>query len=291
MSQFGLEPFGPSPLGGPGLIEVQGIIASSVNELIAVFSEIPLSDDPEGFGSATNARNWTLVTIDPTVTAIDGTDVTPAGEGIPTYEPTIVGAFVDAGDPKQIRLRTDARLENRVLYDLTINGQVRGDDCEVLSGDLTHQIRGPRRGRPLVPRFIQEDRFRDWDNSLFPTDPNQPSGTWKITEHGDIGLHDEAASLRKRIWRRITASSGAFTYLRGYGVGIDIKAIARPGNVQSLMNEIARQCRLEPDVADAGAFGELDESAEGVSILRITVAVRRLEQRDTRLIFEVPTRV
>jgi len=287
MSIFGIAPFGTEdgPFGGFGLITILGVLPVSVNEFIVVFDKAPLADDAEGYNSATNVRNWLLVAVDPTITATDGSTHVPKGEVAPTLEPTLADAFVDEDDDTQIHLRTHVRLEAQVRYNVTALQPIEGADCEAFVGPDTFEFRARIPGPPLVPRFVQEDRFRDWSNDPFPRDPKQPESTWLIDATGDIDLHDEDDGLRKRVFRRLLAARGGFTHLPTYGVGPKIKSMARSGELQSLANDVAEQIRQEPDVEAAGADVTIVSDPGGNSIVQVEVFVSRREQRDSRFVF------
>lgn len=289
MSQFGAIPFGGQhgPFSGPGLISVLGVLPAAANELVVVFDVAPLADDTEGFNSGTNVRNYTLTAIDPTITAGDGSTHVPPGEFVPSRQPSLANAWQDEDDPTQVHLSTHVRLEPGVRYQLVVSTQIRGEDCEVFNGPTTWETRALRPGPPRVPRYVQEDRYRDWDNTLFPDDPDQPEGTWRFDDNADIGLHDEDESLKKRVMRRILSMQGEYAHIPAYGGNVRVKALARSGRLQELANEIAEQVRQEPDVLQASAEVNNSTDTRGRGIIEVEVFVRRSELRDSKFLYEL----
>lgn len=285
MSRFGLSPFGTDgPFGGPGLFSILGLIPAADNEVVAVFDAAPKADDPEGFDSATNRKNWDLQAVDPTIPSTSSSrSYVPTGEVVPTRAPVVVQAELVPGVDTQVRLYTDAKLEPRVRYTLEIQPPVRGDACETFSGPTSWGFRGLLLGgQPR--RYPLEDRYRDWANEFFPEDQDQPEATWTMESSRDIALHDSERSLRKRVLRRLLSLRSAFVFLPGYGLNPRIKALIRPGMLQQLVNAIPEQVGQEPDVLRAAATAE--EVAGGVVLVQIFV--QRREGRDSRFVFGFP---
>lgn len=291
MSQFGLAPFGDDgPLGGPGTISVLGVLPAASNEFIVVFDVAPRADDPEGFDSATNVKNWTLVAVDPTIqsTTIPGLVFIPKGEIVPTRTPKIASAFEDEDDPTQIHLKTDSGLEHNVRYEITMEAPIRGVGCETPFGETTVEFRALEPGPQRVSRFIQEDRFRDWANEFFPADPKQAEATWLLEDSGDIALHNSDKSLRKRIMRRLLGNRASFAHLPNYGAGRGIKALVRSGDVQGLANAAQEQVAQEPDVLQAAVTAQVRTTSTGDVVVALEIFVQREEAKDSRFLFEFP---
>lgn len=292
MSSLGTEPYGTTgPFGGPGLISILGVTPVAANEIVVAFDVEPKADDPYAFDTATNVKNWVLSPVDPQIqsTVPGNPPYLPKGSSeVPTRTPLIARAEQDSATVSQIHLFTDSRLETRVLYDLEIQPPIRGKDCEVQSGPTAFQFDALRPGPSRRARFIQEDRYRDWDNSFFPTATNQLAATWKLEDSGDIALHEADASLRKRILRRIVSSPGEFAHLPGYGVGVRVKALAKTGDVQNMANNVAAQVRQEPDVVQASCTAKVDVNVQGGSVILLQVFAERREAKDASFLFEFP---
>ena len=292
MSQFGLAPFGTGngPFGGPGVITIVGVLPVAANELIAVFDKRPTADDPGAFDSSTNLKNWTLTPIDPTIesTTVPGQTYVEKGKIVPTRTQLFADAFQDDDDGTQIHLTLDSRLEDGVVYELEALPAIIGEDCETLVGPTAFEFIGLRPGPSRRARFVQEDRFRDWDNDFFPADPKQPAGTWRLEDSGDIGLQNADKSLRKRILRRILTNPNGFKHLDNYGTNTRIKSLIRTGQVQALANAVQQQVALEPDVAAAAATARIANISGAGAVVALEVFVQRKDSRDSRFLFEFP---
>lgn len=260
-----------------------------MNEVIVVFDEEPLADDPAGFNSATNPKNWDIASVDPSIpsTADPSILYIPEGEVVPTYTPGIGECLQDEDDPKQIRVIMQGPLEGGVRYDVVAQPALRGDGCRAFAGEDTWRVRAPRRGPGRRSRYIQEDRYRDWAMEFFPDPKDQLGGTWRHDADGDIAIHDGDESLKKRIVRRIMTSRGDYAHLPNYGVDLQIKRLARAGQVQALVNEVGEQVRQEPDVLQAGVTATVLNTPNKHSI-ELQIFVRRRERFDSRFTFEVP---
>ena len=288
MSNFGLAPFSPSPFGGPGLITILGVLPAAANEVIVVFDKRPRADDPGAFDSATNPKNWTVTPIDPTIPSTDvpGLSYVPKGKIVPTRTQLVASASQDEDDPTQIHIFLDSRLENLVEYEVEALPSVIGEDCEVLVGPTVFQFFGLRPGPARRSRFVQEDRFRDWDNDFFPRD--RPGATWRLEDSGDIALQDADKSLRKRLLRRILSNPAAFAHLPDYGTNTRIKSLIKTGQVQALANAAQQQAAQEPDVLQAATTARVVNESAGGAVVALEIFVQRRDARDSRFLFEFP---
>jgi len=291
VSVFGATPFGPTPgpFGGPGTITLIGILPAGINEVIAVFDVAPLADDPEGFDSATNPKNWTMGAVDPSIVSTADPSVLyiPTSEIVPTYTPDVGEAVQDDETPEQIHLYMEGPMEALVRYLVTAEPALSGASCETLVGTTTRGFRAPDRGPRRRSRLVQEDRYRDWAFEFFPKDPKQPEATWRHEASGDIALHDGDASLKKRILRRMMTDRGAFSHMPDYGLQVHIKRLARNGNMQAMVNDISEQVRQEPDVQMVGVTATI-QNVPGRHSAEVQIFIRRRERFDSRFTFEVP---
>lgn len=289
MSNFPSDLF-PIPGGSTDLLYL-GLVPYASNRLLAFFSLVPLGDDPEGFDSVTNPKNWSVVAVDPQVPSV-GHPETPfvaEGEFVPSFTPEIGLVEVDDDDPKQVHLHFNTRLESRVRYQVTADTAIRTADCDLLTTPFVQEARGLFVGGGLTPRFVTQDTLRDFDLRYFPTDPLQPPGTFRFDTTGDIGIQSDDESLRKRILRRVSTDPRGFANLSaGYGVGLSVKSLARSGQIQQLANRVAEQVRLEPDVRDAGAEARLDIAADGTAIVNLSIRVVRSGRKESRFTLDVP---
>ena len=292
MSKFPQELFAqPTPDSGDDF-QFLGIVPYAMNEALAYMSQQVVDDDVSGFDSIVNPKNWSIVGIDPRIPLEQ--DPTrfyiPPDTGVPTFQPHIGQVFVDPDDPRQIHLVCNTPLEQRVIFEVTIGPLVRGLDCQTLLGDGTRSFKSLARGVGAVPRYVQDDIYRDFDMQFFPSDPRQPSSTWRFDSTSDIGIQPADESLRKRLLRRILSDVGGFKHLgRRYGVGLGVKTLARSGELQRLSNRVAAQAREEPDVATAVAEARVVLAADGSALVSLTVVVARIDGREARLEFAIPS--
>lgn len=288
MSKFPENLFDPgSPISF--VIKHLGVVPYRVNELLVYLDKVPVSDDPESFESATNINNWTIVPFDPSIPSAENPDkpFLDKRDRIATYQPEIGRAFVDEDDDKQIHLRFNTPLEDRVQYDVTPSG-IRTVNCDFIDG-ATKRVRALVRGLGSRPRITTEDVFRDFDLQFFPRDASQPESTWRIDSTGDIGIQSADESLKKRIYRRIMTKPGGFSHLGDdYGTRVDIKTLIRSGALQSLANRVAEQARSEPDVSEASCEVRLTFGSSGEAIVNILVSVARTDRRLSRFTISIP---
>lgn len=267
---FGLHPFGTGAFAGPGQIEVLGAYAVARNEVLAFTNVAPRADDPEGWDSATNPRNWALATLDPTVTSGGLSAVPePTPGAVPTRFPSIVQVDLDDDEETTLHLFTDVPLELRVRYRLSVVMMV-GSTGQTFVGPTDFLFRGLAPQRALA-RGVREplEPYRDLDTSR--------AGAFRFEPSGDIGVHAGNESLKKRVYRRILTDPGGFAHLPRYGAGLRVKAAMRNGTLQELANNLAEQIRREPDVAAASVTLDVDRE---LGIVEIRAFVQRVE--DTR---------
>lgn len=291
MSNFGIKPFGEDgAFGGPGLITILGLLTSADNELIVVFDREPLADDPGGFDSVTNVKNWVLSAVDPRIVSTADPTVLylEAGDVVPSLFPSIQSAYLDDEDETQLHLVTDANLEHGVRYQLEAQPPIRGVACEELAGPTTVEIRGLKAGEPARPRFVQQDLYRDLAYEFFPRDRTTPVLNYRLTAAGDLALHGADESLRKRIMRRLQTRPGAFAHLPGYGLVAGVKRLGRSGELQRLANAAADQARQEPDVEAAAASIELIADDQGRQVVQVRLRVKPVAREQRVLLFEQP---
>lgn len=272
-----------------------GLVPYGANRMLAYFSDELVGDDPEGFDSVTNVRNWAVSAVDPTIPRVQDPDnpFVPAGEAVPRYTPEIGQVTVDDDDARQIHLWFNTRLEPRVRYQITAGSALRTEDCDTLETGTpftdTQEARGLFVGAGPSPRFVTQDTLRDFDWRYFPRDPQQPASSWRFDTTSDIGIQSEDESLRKRLLRRITARRRGYRNLpETYGLDLDVKTLARSGRIQELANKVAEQARLEPDVRDAGAEARLTLAADGTAVVEITIRAIRKGRRESRFVLDVP---
>lgn len=285
MSIYGIDPLGSGlgPAGGPGLITVLGVLPESNNRFVVIFDREPESLDPQSFASATNEENYTLAAIDPAVVTGNGDIFVPSGEVVPTREPYSATAEVDSVDPKQIVVATDAALESRVRYSVTISTSIKGKNGETFAGPTVFEFRALRYAPPKNRLVISEERYRDFDY-VINAGTDQKNQVYRIEDNGDIAIQPASISLRKRIYRRVFTDPGGLSWAPGYGAGIRVKRLAKAGSSQSLANLINEQIQAEPDVAYAGTSVSVDRTTAG-TFINVESRVQRTDAREVRVVF------
>lgn len=285
MSRYGEAPV-PISTPATGFYDViSPALPLGSSEALVICNRVLMQDDPEGFNSVTNPTNWTITPVDPRITKADGTFQVPEGEVVPRVaNPEIAFIEVDEDYANQYRVFTVTPMEDRVRYTFELSDTVRSVDCEDLAIDSA-SYRAVNRGLPPVPRWVQTDELRDFAMTYFPNDERQPPSTWRFDTSGDIGIQNNLQSLQKRIYRRLTTKPGGFRHLgTGYGVDLKLKTLFRSGRAQEIANEIARQCRLEPEVVDAGVSVKM-ELAGGANYLRVSIRVLREDRQTGKFTF------
>lgn len=290
MSKFPKTLFTSSTADASDEFRFLGVVAHAQNEALAYVSQDLIVDDPEGFDSATNPSNWTVVARDPRVPSVADPSIThvPADTGVPTYTPEIGEILVDDDDTRQLRLRFNTFLEPRVVYDVTIGSSVRGVGCRSPAGALERSFKSLFRGIG-APRFVQDDIYRDWDMRFFPDDRRQGVATWRLDSTTDIGIQPAAASLEKRILRRLLAAPGEFSHLGPtYGIHMSVRRLARAGELQSLASRAAEQIRQEPDVRDARVDVRLDFGQDGSILADLHCRAQLVDGQEAAFDVQVP---
>lgn len=271
MSAFGIDPFGTSPLGGPGNLGVLGVLPAGNSQFIIVFDRVPKTKPATRPGSALNLTNYSLAPIDPSILTGNGELWIPRGETVPTRSPIIAEIVQDEDDDKQFVATTDVLLEPNVRYQLDISAAICGVGEEDFFGDTVFLFRAP--GLPRIARTPgerSEDRYRDFDYGIVDDDGNS---AYRQDSNGDIAIQNSSLSLKKRIQRRLLTPPGGFAWTAAYGTFPGLKTLVKPGQLQALANRIAEQVRQEPDVADASAQTVLSRNAQG-SFVDVTIFVR-----------------
>lgn len=288
MSVLGLSPLGTDlgPFGGPGLVTVLGVVPLSMTDLAIVFDRPVFAVDDATPDTAVRAANYELSTVDPTITASDGTTVVPKGERVPTRSPYIARAALDDIDPAIVVLTTDFDMESLVRYTVRVIGAIRGVNGESLAGPLEFGVRAPRRPRIAGEVYVTVDRYRDLDYVVSPRegDPTPPQ-SWRFDPSGDIGIQGGIESLRKRLTRRLFAQPGDFAWAADYGVGIKLKALARAGRLQQIANTVSDQAQQEPDVRAASTSVRTERRREGL-FLRVNLSVERTDRTSATITLE-----
>ena len=288
LSSLPADPLGTTPLPIPGEMRIRGVVPFAQNSCIAVFDVPPLADDVLGVASVTNVNSWSALVIDPTNTDTDVPLLQP-GDVVPTRNTDVAFIEADPNRAEQIHVIFKGPLQPRVIVEVTASVVIAGARCEVLSGTLSQRFRASLPGPEAQPEFIQEDRFRDFAFEFFPTDTEQPGGTLRFDSSGDIGIQGNLPSLKKRLFRRLLTRPGGFSHLgQGYGLKDGVKNRASRSDLQQLVNRVAEQAKLEPDVVEATAVLLETTTGSGQVIARIALSVLRTDDTRATLNLSIP---
>ncbi len=291
MSIYGLSPIGTElgPYGGPGLITVRNVLPESLNTFRIIFDREVRRFDDQALNSGTNASNYTLLAIDPTVVTGSGEAVVPSGGVLPTVQPAVVVAAANPTDLRELVLSTDANLEPCVRYQVTVSARIKSTDNDVFAGPQTWEFVGRKIPTSVTAEEEAQERFRDFDYRLAPDpdNPDQPTQVYRLDESSDIGLQNNAESLRKRVLRRVSTQRGGFAFLTEYGTSNTIKRLAKAGNMQGVANEMSEQIRREPDVLAAGVVVTTRPSVDGTLVI-VDAQVTQVDSRENQFFFEFP---
>lgn len=288
LSSLPADPLGATPLPIPGEIRLRGVVPFAQNSCIAVFDVPPLADDVLGVESVTNVNSWSAQVIDPT-NVETGVPLLQPGDVVPTRNTAVAFIEADPNRAEQVHVVFKGPLQPRVIVEVTASVVIAGARCEVLSGTLAQRFRAPLPGPEAQPEFIQEDKFRDFDFQYFPSDPLQPGATLRFDSSGDIGIQNNLASLKKRLFRRLLTRPGGFSHLgTAYGLKDGVKNRASRSDLQQLVNRVAEQAKLEPDVVEATAVLLETTTSSGQTLARIALAVLRTDDTRATLNLSIP---
>ncbi len=250
------------------------LLATPINSnTVRVFlSREPRHRSPLSGKDSLNRLNWTI-------SIVSGPGTIPVVETVENTQPRPTAV---SGEPQawSVDLRTDRRVLAATTY-LTVAGSAITSAAEApmaappFDRDDHPGIALPRPRRPQRPTAVRigVDLFYDPFQARFILDAK-----------GDIDVHGGLDALKKRIIRRLLSTPGGFIHLPGYGVGLRVKELNRTTDLADLRLRVARQVRLEDEVARASA--DVARLAPGVILVSVKVRTRRGEAFG--LTFEVP---
>ncbi len=180
-----------------------------------------------------------IISVDPS--SVDG-------EGEPIRP--VLPAQADRPVPNTIHLWVDRRFSSfPAPYLIDVNGLLHADTLEPL--DVHNAtFHGLRAGLP-APSTDSGISNRDIANPQVTSQTPQPGGlgTYPVDETGDVARDEGLVSFKKRVLRRLGTKKGAYPQLPGYGITAyqSVKALARPGVVDSIAKDAEDQIRQEPE--------------------------------------------
>lgn len=246
--------------GGP--LYVVRALAVGGRTVRVVFDEAPVFRSPGGLADAMNPSNFVFSVVSGVATAPTATGVLPNLVEGPARG---VGNGTDplAADERGVDVGVDRALISGITYRVTaqsIQSGFGGDLDDPLSADFPGVV-------PLqvVPPRVTGKPSTNVD--LF----NRPfDGTWTVDDSGDIATQDAESGYKKRILRRLTTSLNAFSFLKGYGLGVKLKEVGSLRQVAALKAEAEAQIKLEPETAAV----QVTTSLTGEGVLTVFVRAR-----------------
>jgi hypothetical protein len=255
---FGGSGFGGFPLGVGGPLSVVRALAVAGQVVRVVFSEEPLHRSAAGAMDALNPANYIFSVIGGAATAPSPVGVNPAMVVGPTYG--VQGSAPERG----FDVAVDRQLIVGIHYVVTVR------DVAALSGSA---LGSPDSGDFFGVTRLEETRLpvRNQDLVDFACPPSL--GHYVIDDTGDIAVGTPADGTVCRIFRRLTTKKDAFRWLRGYGVGIDLKGVASTASLSGMKNDGTSQVKLEPDVAAASVA--VTTQPVGIVLVQVRAQTRR----------------
>ncbi len=250
---YGQEAYG-DPMGGGGPLHVVRAVALTSRSIRVVFNEAPLFKSPSGVQDARNPTNFLFKAVEGLVIDPSTGEVTsPIAVGVDKVlaKPPAIGLLLP--EERGVDVHTDRALTINVRYEVEVV-TVRADAGGALGAPTTAQFVG------MQP--IAAVRPRRQPSGLADIEENIESGRWVTNDSGDLRNHDGDASLRKRVFRRFATPKGAFSWLPGYGIGLQLKEPGSVSVLQELKSDAEEQLAQEPEVASARI--ELTLDAQGV---------------------------
>jgi hypothetical protein len=197
-----------------------------------VFDKAPVFRSPAGIDDAMNPANYAF--------SIDAGDA--ANPVATTVSPVlVVGPTRYVGNRGQVNQRgvdvhVDRPFVEGVTYRVTVANVTVSTAISAPFGGLVLLLQRPRsqRGKPTTNVDVANDLSR---------------GSWFGDDSGDVASQDAFSGYRKRVFRRLTTPKDAFSFLKGYGLGQQLKSLASSARVAALKTDAEQQILLEPETA------------------------------------------
>lgn len=252
---FGQEAFG-DPFGAGGPLHVVRARAVKGHVVRVVFDEEPYHASSSGRFDALNPANYLVEAV---VGEVFGGSIFTTGVDSdlivgPTYGPVYVG------DERAVDVHVDRPFVLGMTYRVTainIVSQFGGALGAPTSAEFPGVV------QPAVAAKVRR-RLGYVD---FATDV--VGGNYVVDDSGDIAVTTAESSLRKRVFRRASTPRGAFAHLPDYGVGMRLKDVAGPSDLQTLKTELTQQIKQEPDVQDV----DIITSLTGDGLLQVIISL------------------
>jgi hypothetical protein len=241
----------------PDELSITGLTrAITANTILVPFSGTIGNTNPRNPFSSLNPKNWILTAVDPpdsverlaqNVLLVTESNLSQRLKEIPQLlalvePPAFVVSFdgiLTQGAQYQVQLTTSD-------VDIT---PAEGCDCADFEAVII------RCDAILTDARDDDGYMRDVANPFLEKDALQfpPSlGTYQFTDTGDLANDFGVSSLRKRVFRRVSAAVGDFFHLPGYGAGVTprLKRLVRVDEIQRIQSRVRAQVAREPEVRD-----------------------------------------
>lgn len=250
-SGYGGESFG-DPFGSGGPIHVNRARAVKGQVVRVSFSEAPLAVSAAGTADATNPSNYTLSVVtgqagQPLAVGVDPDPITGPTLGVATGEVAM-------------DLHVDRPLAVGIRYRVTV-----ANVFSALGGPLGFPYSAEFYGIVMPAALPRPGRRTD----LVDVRNDISQGRYLFNSAGDLLNHSGVEGLRKRILRRLSTPRDSFAHLPGYGVGLQLKALASIAQLQAYQQDATNQVRQEPEVASATV--SISQDATSPEVIRVEV--------------------
>jgi hypothetical protein len=202
-----------------------------------VFAEAPLFRSPSGIADALNPANYvfSIGTGDATVPIATTVSST-----------LVVGPTRYVGNGGMTSQRgVDVHVDRPFVAGVTYVVQVVGVDTAL--GVPTSSTTLTFAGVTLLRQRIPDQRGKP--TTLVDIANDVTRGSWFADDSGDIAPEDAETGYRKRVFRRLTTPKNAFSFLKGYGLGQQLKGAAKTALVSGLKTDAEQQIMQEPETA------------------------------------------
>ncbi len=238
------------------------VTALTLNTILVPFEGVVSSKNPRLPNSPFNPKNWKLAPLDPGAQPrlAQAVEQTPDG-----FVVAFDGVLSQGLSYRLVSLAPEVEVSEALGYEAEFPAVIVRCDA--------------------LPRDERDDdgSIRDIGNPFLPSDSVQfpPSvGSYELTATGDLANDSGTASLRKRVYRRVTATVGDFFHLPGYGAGVAprVKKLIRADELERIRAQVTAQIRKEPDVQSVRV--EVSATYGTNTVVNVAVTVRSVGSAD-----------
>ncbi|CAB4155036.1 hypothetical protein UFOVP650_67 [uncultured Caudovirales phage] len=238
------------------------VTALTLNTILVPFEGVVSSKNPRLPNSPFNPKNWKLFPLDPGAQSRLAQAVEQTQDG---FLVAFDGVLSQGLSYRLVSLAPEVEVSEALGYEAEFPAVIVRCDA--------------------LPRDERDDdgSIRDIGNPFLPSDSVQfpPSvGSYELTATGDLANDSGTTSLRKRIYRRVTATIGDFFHLANYGAGVTprVKKLIRADELERIRAQVTAQIRKEPDVQSVRV--EVSASYGTTTVVNVAVTVRSVGSAD-----------